>query len=349
MNVRTPSLRRRAFTGLLAVSLVGMDRVMGLRQDGLADLVEGAREWAEENLNNDANALIQGLAEGSPQKVRSAVAALEKGFGGDKVLDVAKLRAVADALLPVLGRFEETAPYVPWLRTRLDYFDAADAWAASKPSGGVTVTLPPSPPARPGEPSRRPTDALPSSKPSSASDPAAARSNPTALAQRSIWGRLFAKRPAPTGAEAMAARLKPVFAAAGVPRELVWLAEVESSFNPSARSPSGAVGLFQLMPQTARGLGLSTALPDERRDPEKSARAAARHLAGLRQRMGDWRLALASYNAGEGRVRSILQREKARTFDAIAPRLPAETQFYVPKFEAVLRRREGKGIEQLAP
>ncbi len=346
-----PVMARRAFMHVLASSVMGTGSLMARRQDELADLLEAARGWAKENLNDDANALIQGLAEGSPAKVRSAVAAMERGFRGDKVLDIARLRVVADALLPALGRFEETAPYVPWLRTRLDYFDAADAWAASKPAGGVTVTAPPPQPARSGQPARNPTNAVPATMPSPQAGPRATSvaGNPTASAQRSVWGRLYSRRPAPAGAEAMAARLKPVFAASGAPRELVWLAEVESSFNPNATSPAGAVGLFQLMPQTARGLGLSTTLPDERRDPEKSARAAARHLAGLRKRMGDWRLALASYNAGEGRIRDVLQREKARTFDAIAPRLPAETQFYVPKFEAVLRRREGKGIEQLSP
>lgn len=347
MSMKTPSPAsrhsRRVFfiTGLGAMAFGLSAQDPG---DPLADLLQGAQQWAQENLHEDANALLRGLAEGSPAKVQAAVAALEKGFGGDQVLDVAKLRSVAEAVLPILGRFDETAPYVPWLRTRLDYFDAADAWAATKPGGSVTVTVPSAPTAPPkAPPTRQPTTNPPSSR------VAAAPPNPPAATQRSIWGRLFARRPAPAGAEAMAARLKPVFASVGAPRDLVWLAEIESSFNPEARSPAGAVGLFQLMPQTARGLGLSTSLPDERKDPDKSARAAARHLVGLRQRMGDWRLALASYNAGEGRIRSLLQRHKARTFDAIAPRLPAETQFYVPKFEAVLRRREGKGIEQLAP
>jgi len=342
MKSPSPSISRRLFVALgLGTPLLRL--AAQPQEDPFGDLLQGAQEWAKENLTDDANALIQGLAEGSPGKVRSAVAALEKGFGGDQVLDVAKLRGMAEAVLPVLGRFEETAAYVPWLRTRLDYFDAADAWAATQPAGSVTVTVPSPPQRLPKVPpeARRPVTNAPA-------HPAPVKAlNPPAATQRSLWGRLFAQRPAPAGAETMAARLKPVFASAGAPRDLVWLAEVESSFNPEARSPAGAVGLFQLMPQTARGLGLSTSLPDERKDPEKSARAAARHLAGLRQRMGDWRLALASYNAGEGRIRSLLKQHKARTFDEVAPRLPAETQFYVPKFEAVLRRREGKGIDQL--
>ena len=342
MKPQSPSVSRRRFV-LLALGSPFVRAAAQAQEDPFGALIQGAQEWAKDNLTDDANALIQGLAEGSPGKVRAAVAALEKGFGGDQVLDVVQLRGVAEAVLPVLGRFEETAPDVPWLRTRLDYFDAADAWAATKPAGSVTVTVPPPPKTLPKgtqEP-RRPGTNAPARLASSAAP------NPPAATQRSLWGRLFAKRPAPAGAAAMAARLKPAFASAGAPRDLVWLAEVESSFNPEARSPAGAVGLFQLMPQTARGLGLSTSFPDERKDPEKSARAAARYLVGLRQRMGDWRLALASYNAGEGRIRSLLKQHKARTFDEVAPRLPAETQFYVPKFEAVLRRREGKGIAQL--
>lgn len=340
MKTPLPSVSRRLFIAL-ALGSPFVRQAAQAQEDPFGALLQGAQEWAKDNLTDDANALLQGLAEGSPGKVRAAVAALEKGFGGEQVLDVAKLRGIAEAVLPVLGRLEETAPYLPWLRTRLDYFDAADAWAAAKPAGSVTVTVPP--PSKGPPEARRPVTNAP------ARPAPVAPANPSAATQRSLWGRMFSRRPAPAGAEAMAARLKPVFASVGAPRDLVWLAEVESSFNPEARSPAGAVGLFQLMPQTARGLGLSTSLPDERKDPEKSARAAARHLVGLRQRMGDWRLALASYNAGEGRIRSLLKQHKARTFDEVAPRLPAETQFYVPKFEAVLRRREGKGIDQLTP
>ena len=61
----------------------------------------------------------------------------------------------------------------------------------------------------------------------------------------------------------------------------------------------------------------------------------------------DWRLALAAYNAGEGTVQKLLQRQKTRTFDAIAMQLPAETQMFVPKVEAMLLRREGVKLGQL--
>ena len=101
------------------------------------------------------------------------------------------------------------------------------------------------------------------------------------------------------------------------------------------------------MPVTARSLQLSTWPRDERLQPDKNARAAAKHLRSLYARYGDWRLALAAYNAGPTRVDNLLKQSKARTFDGIAPRLPAETQMYVPKIEATLRKREGLALEDL--
>ena len=155
-----------------------------------------------------------------------------------------------------------------------------------------------------------------------------------------LWVKKLAKRPLPANAEKLIPRLKAVFKAEGVPTELVWIAEVESSLNPDAKSPSGAVGLFQFMPATAERFGLRTAFFDERKDPEKSARAAARYLKVLYRQTGSWRLALASYNAGEGRVGMALEKQNARSFDEIADHLPVETQMYVPKVMAVIALRE---------
>ena len=101
------------------------------------------------------------------------------------------------------------------------------------------------------------------------------------------------------------------------------------------------------MPTTARRYGLSTWPFDKRLQPEASARAAASYLADLHGQFKDWRLALAAYNAGEGAIHKLLAERKARTFDAIAPRLPAETQMYVPRVEATLARREGLKLSQL--
>jgi membrane-bound lytic murein transglycosylase D len=141
--------------------------------------------------------------------------------------------------------------------------------------------------------------------------------------------------------------LKAAFTEEGTPPELVWVAEVESSFNPKARSPAGAAGLFQLMPQTARDEHLVLEPKDQRLEPEPSARAAARYLRALHAHYNDWELALAAYNVGEGRVDKLLKQEKAHSFEAIARRLPAETQMYVPKLEATLRQREGLELQSL--
>jgi membrane-bound lytic murein transglycosylase D len=102
------------------------------------------------------------------------------------------------------------------------------------------------------------------------------------------------------------------------------------------------------MPETAKWLGLQTFLPDERTDPEKSARAAAQYLRYLHRRFGNWPLALAAYNAGEGRVSRTLRRENAHTFAEIAAVLPAETRMYVPKVLATIEVRAGVSPVQLA-
>src|SRR5204863_7173809 len=94
--------------------------------------------------------------------------------------------------------------------------------------------------------------------------------------------------------------------------------------------------------------GLSTFLPDDRTDPEKSARAAARHLRSLHKKFGNWALVFAAYNAGEGRVSRTLAQRGATTFTAIADALPAETRMYVPKVCALIETRAGVAPQQLA-
>jgi membrane-bound lytic murein transglycosylase D len=173
--------------------------------------------------------------------------------------------------------------------------------------------------------------------------------NPTPVAEREIWVKKTADRSLPPGAKDYLARLKPVFTGQKVPPELFWVAEVESSFDAGARSPAGAAGLYQLMPDTARRFGLSLWPSDQRLQPEASARASARYLKFLHDRFQDWRLALAGYNAGEGRVQKLLDRYKTRNYDDIARHLPAETQMYVPKVEATLLHREGVKLMELPP
>jgi soluble lytic murein transglycosylase-like protein len=128
---------------------------------------------------------------------------------------------------------------------------------------------------------------------------------------------------------------------------LVWVADVESSFDRRAQSPAGASGLFQLMPATAKRFGLSLWPRDQRFQTEPSAIAAAQYLRYLFDRFQDWRLALAAYNAGEGAVQKLLDRYKTRSYDDIAAHLPAETQMYVPRVEAIILQRESAQLEQL--
>jgi membrane-bound lytic murein transglycosylase D len=164
-----------------------------------------------------------------------------------------------------------------------------------------------------------------------------------------IWEENLRKRPAPSRAEKLVPNLKAIFRKQGIPEELVWLAEVESSFNPAARSPVGAAGLYQFMPKTAESLGLDLRPRDERLIPERSAEAAATYLKLLYKRFNTWPLPLAAYNAGQGRVSKLLKRHEAGTFDEISAFLPSETRMYVPKVFATIKLREGIGANSLPP
>ena len=139
----------------------------------------------------------------------------------------------------------------------------------------------------------------------------------------------------------MIREMKAIFREEGLPEALVWIAEVESQFDPVARSRAGAVGLFQLMPQTARRFGLRTWPVDERRNPAASARAAARYLATLYERFSDWSLVVAAYNAGESRVSRTLKRHGAVSYAEIARHVPAQTRSYVPRVLNIMADREG--------
>ena len=140
--------------------------------------------------------------------------------------------------------------------------------------------------------------------------------------------------------------LKRIFEREGVPGELVWLAAVESGFNPVAVSSRGAVGLFQLMPETGQRYGLRTRNPDERLNPLRNTQVAARYLADLYVRFGDWDLVLAAYNAGENRIARLL-RSRDSQYDALAARLPSETRSFVPRVRAVVEYQEQKSLEQV--
>jgi len=146
-----------------------------------------------------------------------------------------------------------------------------------------------------------------------------------------------------------------ILAEVGVPQEFKYLAMIESGLNPRARSWAGAVGMWQFMASTGRRYGLQVnAWVDERRDPEKATRAAARHLQDLYDEFGDWHLAMAAYNCGAGCVRRALRRtggDDPTYWDAYEY-LPRETRGYVPMFIAAARIMEDPeafGIEEAAP
>lgn len=121
----------------------------------------------------------------------------------------------------------------------------------------------------------------------------------------------------------------------GLPPELVNLVFVESGFNVHARSVSAAVGPWQFIRSTARLFGLTVnQWVDERKDPEKATIAAARYLKHLYSIFGDWPLALASYNAGEGAVLRAMRRQGTSNYWDL--RLPRQTEEYVPQFMAIL-------------
>jgi membrane-bound lytic murein transglycosylase D len=124
----------------------------------------------------------------------------------------------------------------------------------------------------------------------------------------------------------------------GVPQDLIYLAQAESGFHPLAVSRVGARGIWQFMGTRARGYGLHKNLwVDDRQDPEKSTRAAARHLRDLYAQFGDWYLAMAAYNSGPGRVQAAVKRTGYADFWELYRRnvLPKETRNYVPIILAV--------------
>jgi membrane-bound lytic murein transglycosylase D len=124
----------------------------------------------------------------------------------------------------------------------------------------------------------------------------------------------------------------------GVPQDLIYLAQAESGFHPLAVSRVGARGIWQFMGSRARGYGLSHNMwVDDRQDPEKSTRAAARHLKDLYNQFGDWYLAMAAYNSGPGTVQAAVKRTGYADFWELYRRnvLPKETRNYVPIILAV--------------
>jgi membrane-bound lytic murein transglycosylase D len=124
----------------------------------------------------------------------------------------------------------------------------------------------------------------------------------------------------------------------GVPQDLIYLAQAESGFHSLALSRAGARGMWQFMGSRAADYGLHRSWwVDERQDPEKATRAAARHLKDLYNQFGDWYLAMAAYNSGPGTVQHAVQRTGYADFWELYRRgvLPGETRNYVPIIVAI--------------
>lgn len=238
------------------------------------------------------------------ESIEALLADLQQALAEGSFEDLAAYEAQARNALPILRQFEGGDEVADWLLPRLDLLTAAGEEVETGPTTAAPQTRDLSPLGRP------------------------------------YWDQVAVSRQPPARAGALVPRLKKIFQAEGVPPEWVWLAEVESSMNPDARSPVGARGLFQFMPATAERFGMRTSWPDQRTNPEKSAEAAAQYLTILYRQFDSWPLAIAAYNAGEGRVGRTLKATGTRTFTEVAPHLPAETRMYVPKVMATVAARE---------
>ncbi|WP_236615069.1 LysM peptidoglycan-binding domain-containing protein [Desulfovibrio sp. X2] len=140
----------------------------------------------------------------------------------------------------------------------------------------------------------------------------------------------------------------------GLPEDLVVLPFAESGYNPTVTSSAGACGMWQFMPYTARKYGLEVDWwIDERRDPYKATGAAVTYLSNLYEMFGDWYLALAAYNAGEGKISRVIQKSGTNDYFEICKTseyLKAETRRYVPKFLAlckIVRHLKELGFEPI--
>ena len=136
----------------------------------------------------------------------------------------------------------------------------------------------------------------------------------------------------------------------GLPKELKNIAVIESSLSPKIESPVGARGLWQFMPSTARMYGLVIDdYVDERCDPIKSTVAGLTYLKDLHIKYGDWKLAMAAYNCGPGRVDKSMKRSGKNSFEGIQKYLPKETREYVAKFFAMSYVMENYFFHDLRP
>jgi membrane-bound lytic murein transglycosylase D len=154
----------------------------------------------------------------------------------------------------------------------------------------------------------------------------------TKLTNMKTWGRPYLNL------------IENVLSKHGLPTELKYLSVIESDLKTSATSWVGAAGPWQLMPATARELGLRVNRKnDERRDYSKSTNAAAKYLNDLHNMFNDWLLVIAAYNCGPGPVLSAIRKSGSRNFWALQNYLPSESRNHVKKFIATHYIMEGDG------
>jgi membrane-bound lytic murein transglycosylase D len=144
--------------------------------------------------------------------------------------------------------------------------------------------------------------------------------------------------------------------ARSMPEDLAWLAMVESGFDPTIKSPAGAAGLWQFMPDAGKIYGLSTdRWADGRHSPLRATSAAIAYLADLKKRFGSWELAMAAYNMGYGGALSAVKRFNSNDYWELSRfenGLPWETTLYVPKIIAVAvvaRNPQTFGLDNIVP
>lgn len=354
---------------------------------GVALAATGGLRAAEEDVFEAGQALFEALATPEikeqfefPTRAQwdEFAARLEKTRQSGSFAELAAYEPEARVALAALRSIPGYEDYAEWLAERLDEIAVAKAAEVAKTAEaqrGAVVDVTPTVPVPPPDATPAPVKPvvptpIPTPAPVSPTPPKPAPTTPTkpglppatpkpappvarvvagkGVPLYGLWVERLQGRPKPARADDFLPALRAEFATQGVPEALAWLAESESTFNPRARSPAGARGLFQFMPVTAKAMGLSLLPFDERTHPEKSARAAAGLLRKLHGMFGSWPLALAAYNAGEGTVRRTLKANSASTFAEIADKLPSETRLYVPKVLATVALRTGTAPEALA-
>ena len=331
---------RRAF---FAAALVSVTAVSAAAQNDavnvIEDLMDAGAQWFTGRPPDDVAVTLDiPTLENWQAFCKSVDEAMRSGSIEDLAWILPEIKTALGYLETVPG----SRPYTDWLKQRLDYVEMADEALRSLPQ--MKGRERPRPSVRPRTSLRPPVLVKPPPL-----SPAAERQLGQTIRSQTAWMRKLSPRPPPPEARTLIPTLKEAFVSEGVPPQWVWVAEVESSLDPDAQSPSGAVGLFQFMPDTARRFGLRTGFVDERKSPQKSARAAARYLKALHRQFGSWPLTFAAYNAGEGCLSKALKAQRAQTFDEVAPALPAETQMYVPKVMATVALREGVDPHSLPP